>query len=1249
MGIKIFSHNVNGIRDYVKRRKVFNYFKNKQADIVCLQETYSEVNNEKFWKSEWGGHIIFSHGTHHSCGVTILFRKDLNFEILNTLSDANGRYLICHLKINNREVIISNLYGPNYDSPGFYARIFSLLEQSNHPEWITTGDFNIILDSILDSKSCRPHANRRAADMVRDCMEQYGLIDVWRQLHNDVKRYTFRRGGSIASRLDFFLISESFSSLVKKSEILPSILSDHSVVLLDIALDADKRGPGFWKMNTKWINHPEFKQIMNEAIDSVLIKNQQEKLDPLLNWEMIKNEIVGVSIGFSVHKAKEQNKIFEEMEAKILQIENNIDLMDSNDPTLPDIIREYIFLKNEYDQKFTDKINKIITYTKAKWFNEGQNCTKYFLNMQKTRTYNQCMNKIHLDDGTVVTERKKILLEQKKFYEQLYAPDFDVKCTAKPYPNTIRLSDIESDQTNEPITVEQLYSALISLSNGKTPGTDGIPPEFYKEFWDKINSSLLKAYQFALESGSLHSSARRGILNLIPKKNRDPLYITNWRPITLLNTDYKILSKCLANRIQKHVNNIISQEQTGFIKGRNISSNIRKIIDLQDYCSDQQIDSCLLVLDFYKCFDTISTRNLKTVFRYFNFGSQFADWVSVLLSDIQLCTLNFGYISEHFGVGRGVLQGNPIASLIYLLYGQILLERILNNTAIEGIPIGDYQLKAIQFADDLNIPIIFSQASIDAVLAELKNCKAQLGLQCNLEKSCIYRMGPIANSTCILNSQGIPWTNNDVTILGVTITKSDKIEEKNLDPVVGKMQNLCDVWNQRDLSLVGKATVINVLLMSLLVYKLTVLPILSKSYVSKINGIWSRFLWNERKPKINWNIITAPKKNGGLGLSDLNKRDISLKTQWVQRVFKDSCVKNFAMYFLNTPVMNTIWQCALSVKDVKYVTQCKNFWYDVLCAWCQFNFKSPTGRNEIMEQIIWFNSHIRIENKPFCKTNMFKAGIVKITHLLDETFKFYSVDTFRAKFPNINYIDYIATIRAIPMQWKQVLVDNLYANHDPEFPGIAVLEQNTSIVSIVYTALHKNVYLLAMKVDKWEQLFGYPIWPTDFNRIVNRTWNLTVNAKLRSFQYRLLLHAIPTNEKLKKWKILQSDLCTFCNRHVETVSPLFFNCTIVKPIWCRVFEWLKNLDPELEMVEDKIMFNNLHANPKSVINTITLITKFYLYKTRCAHCEPNIFALIEEILACHKMEQLGAITRQRKLQINDKWDFILNTIRYQNV
>lgn len=286
------------------------------------------------------------------------------------------------------------------------------------------------------------------------------------------------------------------------------------------------------------------------------------------------------------------------------------------------------------------------------------------------------------------------------------------------------------------------------------------------------------------------------------------------------------------------------------------------------------------MVDFEKCFDSIEISSVDRILEYFNFGPNLRDYVKVLFSEFSLCILNNGYTSEHFQVTHGLLQGNPVASYLYLLTGQILNDRITNNHKIKGIKINNEEIKSIQFSDDLNMPLMFDQESLSEAVKELWLFRSQVGLKINLDKSRILRLGALKDSTCILNSHGIPWTNESITILGINIMDDDKMEEENINCLIPKMKSVCDAWKVRDLSIIGKVLVINSLVMSLLVYRLAVIPCLSDSTIKKINKLWSDFIWGrDKRPKISWKILTAKKENGGLNLSDKRIRDLSLKIQ----------------------------------------------------------------------------------------------------------------------------------------------------------------------------------------------------------------------------------------------------------------------------------------------------------------------------------------------------------------------------------
>ena len=156
--------------------------------------------------------------------------------------------------------------------------------------------------------------------------------------------------------------------------------------------------------------------------------------------------------------------------------------------------------------------------------------------------------KILTEDNQELTETFQILEEQRTFYSKLYGKDQNVNFSLKNSYDIKVPEDIEVQQDQQ-ISMVEIHTAIKAMSNDKTPGQDGIPIDFYKVFWTRISTLFFDMVMQCFDLKHLHASARKGILNLIPKANKDTRLIKNLRPITLLNTDYKIIEKVIANKM----------------------------------------------------------------------------------------------------------------------------------------------------------------------------------------------------------------------------------------------------------------------------------------------------------------------------------------------------------------------------------------------------------------------------------------------------------------------------------------------------------------------------------------------------------------------------------------------------------------------------------------------------------------------------------------------------------------------------
>ena len=226
---------------------------------------------------------------------------------------------------------------------------------------------------------------------------------------------------------------------------------------------------------------------------------------------------------------------------------------------------------------------------------------------------------VFLPDGdTLCTDQQRILKEQSDFYKQLYTINkevvFGLENKTDKFLNEADQAGLEAE-----ITAEELHRTLQSMKSNKAPGCDGLTKEFYEVFWEPLQTEILMMYEVVLDQKKLAPSARKGVMSLIPKKGKDARYLKNLRPLTLLNIDYKLIAKLLADRMKRVLPKIIGPQQTGFMKNRNIQQNIRKTMDIVAHVNRSKTKAVVMSIDFAKCFDKIAIKSLLGALEYFRF------------------------------------------------------------------------------------------------------------------------------------------------------------------------------------------------------------------------------------------------------------------------------------------------------------------------------------------------------------------------------------------------------------------------------------------------------------------------------------------------------------------------------------------------------------------------------------------------------------------------------------------------------
>ena len=220
------------------------------ANITCLQDVHLTQKEEDNLKIITKCDCYISGNRTNARGVAIIFKNNFAYNILNVIRDSEGNFIIVDFEVSDLSIRLINIYAPNTDSPHFFTKIRSFVEDNEQDYIVNCGDFNLVLDPILDCKNYVNINNPRARNILLETMKIYNLVDTFRYFHPDVHRYTWRRKNPIKqARLDYVLTSKSFVDLITSTRIVPGYKSDHSISEMNILINKFKRGRGVWKLN----------------------------------------------------------------------------------------------------------------------------------------------------------------------------------------------------------------------------------------------------------------------------------------------------------------------------------------------------------------------------------------------------------------------------------------------------------------------------------------------------------------------------------------------------------------------------------------------------------------------------------------------------------------------------------------------------------------------------------------------------------------------------------------------------------------------------------------------------------------------------------------------------------------------------------------------------------------------------------------------------------------------------------------